>query len=101
MCRCEESPISAKNSFKSAAQSTRSLFGRRMFVFVVLFGVQPLNVFGIMFGCVWCLVFGPCYVVFGVRLRCCVLFGVRASQLSESSPDAWSSYIIVVDDDYL
>ena len=32
-------------------------------------------------------VFGHCCVVFGVRFRCCVLFVVRASQLSESCPD--------------
>ena len=53
-------------------------FGKHTLVCVVLFGVWFLNVFGIMFGCVWCLVFGQCFVVFGVWLRCCVVFGVRA-----------------------
>ena len=70
-----------------AGNEQGSLFGKHVSVFVVLFCVRFLNVFGIVFGCVRCSVFGPCYVLFGVRFRCCVVFGVRASQLSESCPD--------------
>ena len=55
-----------------------------MFVFVVLFDLLFLNVFGLCFGCVQCLVFGMCFVVFGVQLRCSVLFYVWAS--SSQSP---------------
>ena len=56
-----------------------ALVGKHMIVFVVLFCFRSLDVFGIVFGCVWCLVVGLCCVVFGVWFRCCVLFGVRCS----------------------
>ena len=45
-----------------------------MFLFGVVFGVRNLNVFGGMFGCVQCSVFGWCSVVFAVQVRCCVVF---------------------------
>ena len=49
-----------------------------MFVFGVVFVVRILNVFGFLFELNVCLVFGRCFVVFGVRLLFRVLFGVRS-----------------------
>ena len=48
-------------------------------MFGVVFDVRNLNVFGWMFGRVRCSVFGWCSVMFGVRVRCCVLFVVRVA----------------------
>ena len=50
-----------------------------MLVFGIVFDVRNLNVFGRMFGCVRCSVFGWCSVMFGVWVRCCVLFVVRVA----------------------
>jgi len=83
-----------------------SLFGEHVFVFVLfvwsLVSVSEHARF--VFGCVRCFfVFGHCDVVFGVRFRRCVLFDVRASQLSESCPDdhhTKSSYMMTIYDDH-
>ena len=86
--------------FTGAANKQCLLFRKHMFVLAVLFSVWFLNEHAQV--CVWvCLMFGPRYVVFGVRFRCCVLFGVRAS--SSQSPVlmimsdhriSWSSIVI-------
>ena len=58
-----------------------SVFGKRLFVFVVVFGVRSLNVFVIVFGCVWCL--GPVLLclVFASGVVFCSVLGLPSSQV--------------------
>ena len=59
-----------------------SVFGKRLFVSVVVFGVWFLNMFDIVFGCVGCSVFGLVVLclVFGSGVVFCSVFGPPSFQ---------------------